>query len=140
MATEARIGHSTSFQRGDGQDPENFAAVSEVMEIGGPSLSKDAVDATSHSSAEGWRDFISGLKDAGEITIGSNFVPDNDDVANWLSDFNANDSRNYQIVFPDGTTWGFAAIMTGMEIDTPQDDKMTCTATYKLTGKPSFVN
>ena len=80
------------------------------------------------------------MKDGGEVTIECNFDPDGTDVTNWLSDINTDSERTYQITFPDTTEWLFEGIMTALEVSDPLDDKMTATATYKVTGKPTFIS
>jgi predicted secreted protein len=56
-----------------------------------------------------------------------------------VADFEDTTPRNYQIVFPDGTTWKFGAILTGFEPDAPYDDKLAATLTWKVTGKPTIT-
>lgn len=140
MTTDAAIGYGTAFKRGDGATPtEAFTALAEVTAINGFSMSKDTVDATHMGSPSRYREFISGLRDAGEITIEVNYDPDGTDIAAAFTDFDADVSRNYQIVWVDTTEFEFAAFCTGVETGAPVDDKMSATLTYKLTGKPTLT-
>lgn len=139
MATNAAIGYGTAFKRGDGADPEVFAALAEVTAINGFSMSKDTVDATHMTSTNRYREFISGLRDAGEISIEINFDADSTEIANAFTDFNANVSRNYQIVWADTSDFEFAGFCVGLETGAPVDDKMTATLTYKITGQPTLT-
>jgi predicted secreted protein len=141
MPVNASIGHGSSFQRSsDGTSTGTFTAIGEVMSISPPNLSRETVDATHMASTDGWREFIAGLKDGGEVSIQCNFDPNGTDVSNWLADINDEDPGYYKVIFPDTTSWGFAALMTGLEIEDPLDDKMVATATYKVSGKPAFVS
>lgn len=140
MATNASIGYGTAFKRGDGASPtEAFAAIAEVRAINGFAMSKDTVDASHMASPSRYREFISGLRDAGEITVEINFDPASTDVANAFTDFDANVARNYQIVWADTSEFEFSGICTGVETGAPVDDMMTATLTYKLTGKPTLT-
>lgn len=140
MSSNASIGHGSAFQRsGDGTAGGIFTAVAGVRSISGPGLARDTIDATDMDSTERWREFVSGLKDGGEVTLEVEFDPDGTDVTNWLADINDDDAGYYKIVFPDTTEWGFAGFMTAFEPDDPHDDLMTASVTYKLTGKPAFV-
>ena len=47
--------------------------------------------------------------------------------------------KNRKIVFPDGSYFTFAAILTGYEPDAPIDDKMAASVTLKVSGKPTLV-
>lgn len=141
MSTNLTIGHGTVFQRSsDGTSGGSFSAVAEVMSISGPGISRDAVDVTDFDSTDRFREFVGGLKNAGEVSMDIGFDPDSTDVTNFLADINTDTSGYYKIVFPDTTEWGFAALITGFEPGSPLDDKMTATVTYQLTGKPAFFS
>jgi len=140
MSTSASIGWGTAFARGDGASPEVFTALGGVTNVSGPSLSKDVVEVSDFDSTERWREFIGGMKDGGEVSIELEMDADGSDVTNFLTDINANAATNYKITFPDTTAWTFSAYMTGLEVDAPFEDKITASATYKLTGKPAFIS
>lgn len=145
MTTEAIFAHGTLLQRGDGGTPtENFTTVAEVTNISGPGLSRDAVDVTSHDSPNKYREFIAGLKDAGEITFDINFIPTNatHSVASGvLKDFQDGTRRNYKLVFPDAgnTEWICPCIVTGFEPSEPIDDRLTASVTLKVAGSPTLA-
>lgn len=140
MSTSASIGHGSAFKRSsNGTSGGTFTAVAGVKRIGPPSLSKNTHDVTDMDSPERWMEFISGLKDGGEVSLDVEFDPDGTDVTNWLADINSDTAGYYQVVFPDATSWGFSAHMTGLEADDPHDDVMTASVTYKLSGKPGFI-
>ena len=52
MATGAKIGTKTRFLREDPVDSGTFVTVAEVKSVGGPSLSRDAVEATTLESPD----------------------------------------------------------------------------------------
>lgn len=141
MATNAKIGHGTLFAiLSDSVSPADYVTVAEVTNITPPNLARDAVDATHTASSEGWREFIPGLKDAGEVTFEMNFVPSGASTDLVLEAFNADDPVSCKITFPDTppTEWTFSAICTGFEPEAPVDDKMVASVTLKLTGKPTL--
>ena len=45
------------------------SSLAEVTSIGVPSLTGEVIDVSTHSSANRWREFVRGMRDAGEITI-----------------------------------------------------------------------
>lgn len=141
MTTQAMIGHGSIFSIATADSPTDFTAVSEVTNISPPKLSRDTVDATHNASPEKWREYIAGLKDGGEMSIEMNFVPGSAGNTLILESFNDDEPMNCKIEFPDSpaTVWSFKAFCTGFEPDDPVDDRMSATATFKLTGKPSFV-
>jgi predicted secreted protein len=139
MTTQARIGHGSKFRVGDGASPEVFTAIAEVTSITPPSITRDVIDATNADSPDGWREHIPGLKDGGEVSIEGNFIPggtgDQQLIVAQLDTF----ARSYQIEFPNGEIWDFKAFCTAYEPSAPFDDKMTFSATFKVSGKPQFV-
>lgn len=137
--TQARIGHGSQFYVGNDDSPQTFTAIAEITSITPPSVTRDIIDATHTGSPDQWREHIPGLKDGGEVSCEMNFVP-NSNSSNILIAVQTDVfARDFRIVFPDGTIWNFNAFCTGFEPDAPFDDKMTATATFKVSGKPDFV-
>lgn len=137
MTTNARIGHGTLFKIGDGATPtEAFTTVAEVTSLKPPSMSRDAVDSTHSESADGWREFIAGLKDGGEVTLEINFDAGSATTDLLMDQFATSVVGNKKITFPDGSEFAFAALLTNFEPDAPVDDKMTASVTFKVSGKP----
>jgi predicted secreted protein len=128
--------YGTTFSRGDGADPEVFTAVAHITEIGGPEESRETYDVTAHDSPNQWRQFIGGLKDGGEVSLELNFFPEDHQVLR--GDIDDEEPRSYRIVWPDtsSTTVTFSAVFTGMSPAAPHDDKLTASATYKVSGEP----
>lgn len=115
-------------------------SIAELTSIGGPTLSADTLDATSHDSADGYREFLQGLRDGGEISIEGNFIPDNAGQDALYDDFNDGSVDEYTITFPDSiAVWTFDAIVTAFETNAPFDEKLSFSSTLKVTGKPELT-
>lgn len=141
MSTNATIGFGTLFKTGNGAVPEIFTTLAEVTNITPPAMARDTVDVTHELSPEAWREFIAGLKDGGEVSVEMNFVPGQSDAAALMAELALSGSaalKNRQIVFPDGSVFAFAAILTAYEPDAPIDDKMSASVTFKVSGKPTL--
>lgn len=139
MATNARIGHGTSFALATLGAPSVYTALGEVTSITPPPIKRDIIDVTHMESPEGWREFIGGLKDGGECSLDLNFVPGSATDDTLVAMQVEVSPRNVEITFPNGASWKFAAFCTGYTPTAPVDDKMTATATFKVTGKPDFI-
>lgn len=126
----------TALSRGDGSSTETFLAIAHVTNVGGPSTSRDTYDVTAHDSADGWREFVGGLKDGGEVSIDVNYHPAEHDTL--AADYADTDPRNYKVAFPDGSEWAFAALLTGFEPGAPHDGQLTASLGFKVSGKPTF--
>ncbi len=149
MTTNAAIGHRNLFQiLNTGASPDTWVTVGEVSNITPPSFARDAQDATHTESPEGWREFIPGLKDAGEISVELNLVPDSDSMDLILGTFDSDELQQVRILFADGVQTGptptcsrftCSGIVTGFPLEAPMDDKMSASLTVKISGKPTFV-
>lgn len=131
-------GFGTQLQRGDGAVTETFTEIANVTSISGPGMSRETIDVTAHDSPEQWMEFLGGLKDGGEVSADLNYDPGEDTHNVLQDDFDDTAPRNYRIVFPDvdQTYWEVGAILTGLEPEAPYDDKLACSITLKVSGKP----
>lgn len=135
----------TLLKIGDGGSPtESFTTIAEVTSIGGPALSLDPIETTHHASTGGWREFIGGLLDGGEVSFDINYDPvgaTHDASTGLIADMVARTVRNFQLVFPDtgNTTWSFAALVTSFEPSEPVDDKLAASVTLKVSGQPTLA-
>ncbi len=142
MTTTASIGYGTLFKTGDGMSPEVFTTLSEVIGITPPSMSRDSVDVTHEQSPSAWREFIAGLKDAGEISLEMNFDPKNAGASSLMAELALSGPsavKNRQIVFPDGSMFTFAAFLTKYDPDAPLAKSMSAKVTFKITGAPTLT-
>lgn len=137
--TNAALGFGMLFQNGNGANPEVFTTVAGCRLVTPPSLTRDSVDASETLSPDQWREFIAGMKDAGEVSFEFHIVEGGASYEGLVAEFaleGANATKNRRVVFPGGQYWQFAAFCTGLEHDTPMDDAMVGTATFKVTGQP----
>ncbi|QBI56798.1 phage tail tube protein [Streptomonospora litoralis] len=128
----------TRFERGDGGDPESFDMVGEATDISGPEQERETIETTSHQSPNGYREFVGGLKDGGEVSFEVRYDPN---IHNPLQDdFEDALTRNYRIVLPEtpGGIWNFSGFLTNMGMEFPFEDAMSCSFTFKISGKPYF--
>lgn len=134
--SNAISGVGTSFKRanGDSSSP-TFTAVAEVNSISGPNLTRDTIDVTSLDSTGGYREFIGGFRDGGEVTLEMNFTLDGYD--DLKADFDNDTMWTYQIVLPDSgnTTFEFDGLVTSLGLGIPMDDKITADVTIKVSGQ-----
>lgn len=131
MATQASIGNGAQFQI-ESATPGTFTALAEVYDITPPNETTDIIDASHMGSPN--REFIMGLTDPGETSFEMNFVPGSTREGLLLAAKASRSAKKFRIVFPNDATWTFDGLVTGYEPAMPNDDKMTCTVTIKVTG------
>lgn len=118
------------------------AAVAELTSIGGLELSADTIETTTLDTADGYKTYISGLKDAGEVGISGFFNPEAGKGQDTLfTDFEAGTTNAYTIEFPAAlnTKWEFDAIVTGFTTGAELEDGISFEATLKVSGKPTLT-
>lgn len=133
--SNAIAGVSTSFQRESGTSSGVYVAIAEVINISGPGMSRDTIDVTNLDSSGGYREFIAGFRDGGEVTLTMNFTVDGYEQMHL--DFANDTAINYQIVLPDAGeyTLGFAGLVTALPLSIPTDQQVTMDVTIKITGE-----
>ena len=127
----------------DNSGGTSFTDIGQVVDYGGPTLGRNSIDSTTRDDTNKWRTFIKGWKDAGELTFGVALDPalaSHSTAAGFLGDF-LDDSTipNWQITFPDSTTWECLGFLTGSEPTGPLDDLLTADVSIKLSGEPTLA-
>jgi len=109
-----------------------------AVTIGELSVTGNDIDVTTLDSAGGYKEYLSGMKDAGEIPITCKHVKtDPGQIA--LRTASANDTLCACVeTLPDGTTISFSAYVKGWGFGvTEVDGSIEFKATLKLTGAPT---
>lgn len=115
-------------------------AVGSLTSIGGLELSADTIETTSLDSTGGFREFIQGLKDGGDVSLEGSL--DKATTANQNAIYTAFTTGAIQkcaIEFPDGSKWAFDGIVTGVSTNADLEDLVGFSATIKVTGAPVFT-
>jgi len=118
---------------------ESLSAIAYISNIGGPSLSADTEDVTTHDSTGAWEEHVVTVLRTGEVSLDIVYDPQNsthDASTGLVSRLESRQPTGFEIVFPDTTAWAFAALVTGFEPSAPHDGALTATATLKITGAP----
>jgi len=119
----------------------NGNTIAEINNIGGLDLKMDTIDVTTHDSTSGFREFLGGLIDAGEVSIEGNLYPgDSNGQVYLLTDMTNRTAQAFVITFPAAmaTTWTFTALVTAFKTGAPHDGAVSFSATLKVTGVPTL--
>lgn len=133
-ADDTDIGFGTTFAKKTG--PAAYLTLAEVVEFNPPETSRDSVEFTHMLSPERWREFKPGLKDAGEATLTYNLIPGEADDDVIADHFASNLVETFRVTYPNGATLEIKGFATKHQHAVPMDDKMTGSATFKISGKP----
>jgi predicted secreted protein len=129
------VGIGTTLKKGD-------VIIANLTSIDGIAVSADTIESTNLSTEGGYRTFVNGLKDAGEVSLSGHFGYT--DHSPLFNDFEASTLDSYTIEFPDiktttGTQWTFTAVVTGFSTSVALEDLISFEATLKVSGRPTLV-
>src|SRR5438876_8940971 len=128
-ATAARLAEGTIVELGNNDadplasppTPETFTPVGEITALGKSGAKTDTPDATNMQSGR-FREFISGLSEAGELGVTSNWSPGDDSHAFVEEPFNSGERRHVKVIVPPDPSaaempspgdWGFLGMLIG---------------------------
>ena len=132
MPSNAVSGVGTVFNRWSGSA---WVPQAEINSITGPGMSRDTIDVTSLDSTGGYREFITGFRNAGTVTLSMNFTRTT--YEQMKDDFESDTAQNYQIDLPDieNTSLDFEGLVTELPLTIPPDDKITVEVTIQISGE-----
>lgn len=117
--------------------PAVFTALAEVLSVTPPAIAVETIEVTHMGSDDGFREYIAGLKDGGEVTVNMNYV---EASATLLQTLVLAGVETWRITFAGASTYVFSGIPTAFTFDDVViDDKMAMSLTIKVTGKPVYT-
>jgi hypothetical protein len=137
MTTAAIIAYDTILKK-ETSTPGTYADYGwEITAINGVGFSRTAVGATHMQSANGYDEFIFGLKQQKPFTVEINLVPSGIGALQTIVEGAAG---NWQMLFPDNSTVTFAAGITDFSVGamTPEG-KLSATIGFQPSGKPTWA-
>ncbi|MDB1924060.1 phage tail tube protein [Clostridium tertium] len=117
-------------------------AIANLTEISGLEVSADTVDVTTLDSEDGYREFVGGLKDGGEVGISGFFNPETGKgQVEFLEALDTGAVKNFIIEFPTsiGKKWIFKGIVTAFTTGVSLEDPLSFEGSIKVTGKPTLA-
>ena len=117
-------------------------AIANLTEISGLEISADTIDVTTLDSVGGYREFVGGLKDAGEVGISGFFDPtEGQGQAEFLAALESGVVQDFTIEFPAaiGKKWSFKGIVTTFTTSVSLEDPLSFEGNIKVTGKPTLA-
>jgi len=137
MASNAISGVGTKIYR---KKAEEWLPMAEVNSISGPGMSRETIDVTSLDSNAGYREFISGIRDAGTVSLSMNFT--HDTYTQAKTDFESDVANEYKIVVnnPTQTTLQFSGLVTELPLNIEVADKISADVTIKISGAVTLTD
>jgi hypothetical protein len=114
--------------------------IADLNSIGGINIEAADVDVTTLGSEDNFREFIQGLKDAGEIAFGG-IVKSEAQIGIMLGLLTSGSLESWVVNYPSGAKWEFTAYVKSFgdtEKDT-NDTSINFEGSLKISGKPTFT-
>lgn len=110
-----------------------FVTIADVTSIDVLDADVDTIDVSAHDSAGQWREFVNGMKDAGELSMDINYDPA---VHGTIFSELGGNAKLHKIILPDAgaAEVAFSGLITGFSAQAPYDDKLSASVTVKVTG------
>jgi predicted secreted protein len=94
------------------------------------------LDVSTMASPDRWKEFIAGMKNAGEVTLTLLYEMGNFDAVQTAF---GGPNEAWTVTFPDGSTFVCSGYIKHLGADSKMDDKITQAVTIKLSGEPVFT-
>ncbi len=114
---------------------ESYTTIAEVIDCSGPQLTRTTVDVTHLASPDGFMEFVSGMKDGGEISFTCNYTYD--EYILLKADLDRNTLTGYQIYIPSSVprTISFDGLLTKLGGPTAGvNNKLVMNCSIKISG------
>lgn len=112
-----------------------------LKSVSGIDASADEVEVTDMGNTDGYREYLPGFKDGGEVTVSGYMDGEDEGQTRMYELLESGDVVNCEIVFPPkiSKTWSFKAGVTKFTTAADVDDAITFDATLKVSGKPTLA-
>lgn len=110
-------------------------AVGKLTSVGAIAPDSSVIDVTTLDSASGYREYMQGFRDAGEVTISGFHTAADAGQAALRAAFNTGASGAVEVEFPDGTTVVFTAFVKSYSLGAAEvDGAVGFSAVLRLSG------
>ena len=136
MATK-RFAQGTKLYMEDPATPGTYIPIAKAKDISLPSSTTDLIEVTDHDSPNGRKEYIGGLIDSDELTIGINW--DAEDTSHSMVETRVGELHTFRIEFnntggTNGTRYTFDAIIRGFKGTAPVNGVYGADLTLKPSG------
>jgi predicted secreted protein len=135
--TLAAAAVGSEFQLGDTASPTVYTKVAEVLSISGPEVTAEEIDVTSLDSANGYKEYITGLKDGGSVSLEANWIKSNTQQTSLRDLVDSGTTRWFRIVFADSpnTVAVFQGVVTTYSMAAEPTAQLKANFSVRISGQ-----
>jgi predicted secreted protein len=133
-ASAAVSGYATTLKRAT-------VAIAEVVGVQGPSATRDSIEVTHLTSDNGWKEFLGGLKDGGEVSFTLNWLSSNSGHVQIAADF-VSGSLIAWAIEPSGVSAdavSFSAFVSKFAPNADKSKQLDAAVTLKISGAVTYA-
>lgn len=121
-------------------DPDgDNTLIADLTSIGEIGVESDEIDVTTLDSTGGYKEFIAGFKDAGEVAL-AGFVKSESNMEDMLALAEAQTVEDWKITFTSGSTWEFSGfVKMWKEAESTVDGVRGFTGSIRVSGAVSYT-
>jgi predicted secreted protein len=113
--------------------------IANLTSIGEIGIESEEIDTTDLDSVGGYKEFIAGSKDAGEVSIAGN-IKDESNVEKMLALAESQSVEEWNVEYPSGAKWSFRGFVKSFKDGEKTIDGLaTFTASIRISGKPTYT-
>lgn len=136
-ASQATIGHGTLVQI---KIASVYTTIPEVESVTPDSTGSTAVEVTNFDSPDATQEYIAGINQAGQITVGGNYIGGNSVHQELEAAAGARVLREFRITFPGSArTLSFWAVITSMGVNLTTAGKLVFSLVLQRSGKITYA-
>ncbi|WP_019534211.1 phage tail tube protein [Paenibacillus ginsengihumi] len=113
--------------------------IGDLTAIGSPNVDTEEIDVTTLDSVGAYREYISGFKDAGEVTLSGYFVPTDAGQAAAYAALESGEIQECEIEYPMGASWAFEGFVKNFTVTTELEEAIGFEVTIRVTGQPTLT-
>lgn len=106
----------TTLKVASGTGSSSSATVGKLKSIGAINPTADEIDVTTLDSSGGYKDYLQGFKDGGEVSCEGFLAYGDAGQAQVVTLFDSGDKKTWTVEYPDGTKASFSAYVKGYTI------------------------
>ena len=113
-----------------------------LTSIGGVEVSAETSDVTSLDNKDGYKEFLGGFKDGGEVSLEGYLDGTDEGQTAGYEAFESQEVVQCAIVFPEAIkkTWSFSGVVTKYKAgDASLNDALKFALSVKISGKPTLA-
>lgn len=116
-------------------------SVGALTSIGGVAASADTIDVTSLDNEDGYKEFVGGMKDGGEVALSGHFNYVDEGQKALYDAFESGEASACVITFPAPSSckWTFNGVVTTYETGAEMEGAVSFSCTVKVSGKPTLA-